>query len=239
MKAEWQSEPGAADLLSDQIAVWRVHLDRQSDCVNSLAEMLSRDEKYRAERFHFEQDRNRFIVARATLRKVLSRYLKIDPSSLQFQYGRRGKPALDTKYASDISFNVTHSQDTALLAMQRKGDIGVDVEKIRNDFQVEDIARRFFSESEVQELLALPEAQQAEAFFLCWTRKEALIKALGEGLHLRLDSFGVSLRPNESARFTHGVGDQWGIASFTASEGYPAAVVYNGPGRRLTLFKEG
>jgi 4'-phosphopantetheinyl transferase len=239
VSTQWQTRDNAGELSSNQIAVWRVHLDRESECVRSLAETLSSDEKHRAARFHFEQDCKRFIVARGTLRKVLSGYLGMDPSSVQFRYGRRGKPALDEKYQSDISFNVTHSQDTALLAIQRQGNIGVDIEKIRNDFRVEDIARRFFSESELHELLALPEAQRAEAFFLCWTRKEALIKALGEGLHIPLNSFGVSLNPNDAATFTHGVSRPWEIESFTAGNGYPAAVVYEGRRRPLVFFEHG
>jgi 4'-phosphopantetheinyl transferase len=151
-KVRWQSREDAGELSPDQIVVWRVRLDRESDYVKSIAETLSSDEKIRAERFHFEQDRNRFIVARGTLRGVLAGYLGMDPHSVQFQYGVRGKPALDEKYCSDIRFNVSHSRGIALLALQRKGAIGVDVEKIRNDFKVEDIAHRFFSASEIREL---------------------------------------------------------------------------------------
>jgi 4'-phosphopantetheinyl transferase len=148
---------------------------------------------------------------------------------MEFTYGPHGKPALAGKNASSrISFNLSHSFGLAVYAFSKGRDLGIDVEHVQPESAGEDIARRFFSPREVGDLRSLPPEARTEAFFLCWTRKEAYIKALGTGLHTPLDSFSVSLRPGQPAEFLEGAGPRWHIAAFEPAEGYAAAVVYDG-----------
>src|SRR6185312_3642180 len=132
----------------------------------------------RAARFRFDRDRDRFITARGTLRMLLARYLRKQPKDLQFLLGREGKPALVPESAGEtLSFNLSHSQDVAVFAFGWHRNIGVDVERVRPDVEYEDIARHHFSAGEIQSLASLPRQKRVEGFFLCWTRKEAYIKA--------------------------------------------------------------
>lgn len=219
---EWQS-------FGDGIHVWHAALDRDENVMSQLAATLSPDEKARADRFRFAKDRNHFTVARGLLRELLGAYLQQDPSSLEFSYGQHGKPALAGKHASSgLCFNLSHSFGMAVYAFAEKRNLGIDVERVQQDSAGDDIARRFFSPREVSDLRSLPQESRPEAFFRCWTRKEAYIKALGTGLHTPLDSFSVSLLPNQPAQFLGGVDSCWHMAAFHPAEGYAAAVVYDG-----------
>lgn len=154
--------------------------------------LLSEDERDRADRFHFERDRRRFVAARSILRRSLARYLDAEPAELVFAYGEHGKPSLP---GSDLSFNVSHSGRLALFAFASGFEIGVDVELLAharpdNDEQV---AARFFSAREVEALRAYPESERDRGFLRCWTRKEAFVKAHGDGLSLSLQAFDVEL----------------------------------------------
>jgi 4'-phosphopantetheinyl transferase len=134
------------------------------------------------------------------LRSILGRYLNTDPRHLQFSRGPHGKPALATERGSDaVCFNLAHSHDVALCAVARGRDIGVDVERVRADVNVDLIAERFFSQREIAALGSLPPERKLTAFFTCWVRKEAYVKARGDGLAMDLDSFSVSLSPGEPA----------------------------------------
>ena len=156
--------------------------------------LLSEDEQQRAAHFHFERDRHSYGVTRGSLRSLLADYLGSSPEKLIFRYSNKGKPALAAPHSNcDIAFNVSHSGDFALLGFTRRKEIGVDIEKIRDDFDGAAIARRFFSAQEQEQLERLPAHQQHHAFFRCWTRKEAFIKALGDGLSHPLSQFDVSL----------------------------------------------
>jgi 4'-phosphopantetheinyl transferase len=188
----------------DQVHVWRAHLDVRDSRIRELEQFLSQDELNRANRFYFERDRNRFIVARGLLRSILGRYLDLEPSQLKFIYGPYGKPSLADEFAArHIRFNVSHSDRLALYAIACGREIGVDVERLRPDFPNREIAERFFSPREVAMLFALPRNAQLVSFFNCWTRKEAYIKARGEGLSLPLSEFDVSLVPGEPARLLY------------------------------------
>ena len=166
----------------------------------NLKQVLSADEHARAERFYFQKDRERFMVARGLLRTVLGRYLNQEPSQLRFCYSPYGKPALATGSGRNtLRFNVSHSHGLALYAITCGRELGVDVELIRPELPDEEIAERFFSFQEVSGLRALPPNMRLEAFFNCWTLKEAYIKARGEGLSLPLDQFDVALVPGEAA----------------------------------------
>ena len=181
--------------------VWRAALDVPESQVRSLWDTLTADERQRAEHYVFEKDRTHFVVARGLLRVLLGRYLRQDPPHLRFTYGPHGKPALATDTGGGaLRFNVSHSHGLALYAITRGREVGVDVERIRPEVAQEKIAERFFSPREVTLLRALPAPLQATAFFACWTRKEAYIKATGEGLTLPLDQFDVSLLPGEPPR---------------------------------------
>ena len=175
-------------------------LDQTQSQIQSFLHTLAADEQARAERFHFERDREHFIVARGVLRAILGRYLNRAPERLSFCYGAHGKPALAGEAGADaIRFNVSHSHGVALYAVTRGREVGIDLERIRFDLAVLEIAERFFSRREVATLRTLPTEAQRQAFFRCWTRKEAYIKARGEGLSLPLDQFDVSLAPGEPA----------------------------------------
>lgn len=188
-------------LRENDIHVWIAGLSQSSQSVQGLAKILSPDERSRANRFHLKRDRNRFIVARGILRRILGKYLRIPPQHMEFSYGDYGKPYLPTDLNSpSIHFNVSHSGLVGVFAFARTREIGVDIEWIRNLNDMDEIADRFFSERESAVFQALPDHKKSEGFFNCWTRKEAFIKALGNGLSYELDKFDVSLTPGEPAR---------------------------------------
>jgi 4'-phosphopantetheinyl transferase len=165
--------------------------------VHAFFKILADDEKRRAERFHFAEDRERFTVARGALRVLLTRYVNAEPTAIRFTYNSYGKPALVSD--QPVRFNVSHSGGVALYAVAKNREVGVDVERVRPEFAGEAIAERFFSPREVEALRGLPRSQIVEGFFNCWTRKEAYIKARGKGLSIPLDKFDVSLAPGETA----------------------------------------
>jgi 4'-phosphopantetheinyl transferase len=202
----------APRLSPDEIHVWSMWLDLSSKSTDYLEEYLSPDERQRAARFRFDTDRKRFAVCRGMLREVLSRYLEMSPKRLSFQYGPFGKPMLrHDSTAGCIEFNVSHSGALVLVALSADRPVGIDVERIRTEVRSQEIAERFFSPSEAAKLRSLPASLRAYAFFNCWTRKEAYLKAVGDGLQVRLDSFDVSLAPDESAEFLNGVDPIWAL----------------------------
>jgi 4'-phosphopantetheinyl transferase len=182
-------------LPADEVHVWRASLERPKETVERMRGLLALDERQRADRFRFERHRSRYIVGRALLRGLLGRYLEADPERLEFQYGEFQKPAL----CSGPAFNLSHSGSVALYAFSGTGEIGIDVEIDDADFARERIAERFFSPAEVRTLRSLPAEIQPRTFLTCWTRKEAFIKARGDGLSLALDSFDVTLAPETPA----------------------------------------
>lgn len=222
----WSKPPEALNLQPDQVDAWRISLNLPFETVSLLGSALSADESQRAARFHSPDYRNRFIVAHACLRETLARYLGCNPSQISFITNAYGKPALPD---SKLAFNLSHSGDYALLAITPGRQVGIDVERIRSDIELERIAKRFFSPNEVTELMALPTGQRLPAFFDCWTRKEAYIKAKGSGLSLPLDSFDVSLTPGQPAllRATRANSQEaacWTLLSLAIDPGYAAAI---------------
>lgn len=222
----WLPPLDLLDINPDQVDVWRISLDLPAASVKLLESTLSTDESQRAARFHFPEDRSRYIVAHGSLRDILARYLRCESRELNFYTDDYGKPALkDHK----LEFNLSHSGEYALVAVTQKRKVGVDVELIRSDLEIENIASRYFSQSEVSELLALPSEQRVLGFFNCWTRKEAYIKAHGSGLSLPLDSFDVSLTPGETAilhatRPDPNVASRWTLQSLDVDPLYASAV---------------
>ncbi len=233
----WSTAPTELTLSQNEIAIWRAWLNCDPAFVRELKATLSHDEQSRESRFHFSRDRDRFIVARGILRELLGGYLNVPPGELRLRYGPQGKPALESgnSYAP-ISFNMSHTHDLAVFAFTSRRQIGVDVERFRTDSDIEEIADRYFSEAERRQLSALPANLKAEAFFLCWTCKEAYIKAREGGLHIELKSFDVTLTPGCAASFTRGVDPSWQIDTFSAAEQCPSAVVYEGPPCTIRFF---
>jgi 4'-phosphopantetheinyl transferase len=226
-------------LSADEVHLWHATLDEQ--LVDSLEHLLSQDELSRANRFHFAKDRNHFIVARGLLRKLLAAYLGIGCGALRFSYGEKGKPSLEPDQRGSINFNLAHSHGMAIYAFSRGRELGVDLEFIKEDLEAEKIAERFFSRHEVDVLRSVPDELRKQAFFNCWTRKEAYIKARGEGLSMPLDEFDVSLAPGEAAALLKNHRDpaevsRWSMQSIPVLPGYVAALVVEGHEWRLKSF---
>jgi 4'-phosphopantetheinyl transferase len=238
----WCPAPETPTLSNDEVHVWRTALDMPESHVRSLWHTLTVDERQRAERYVFQQDRTHFVVARGLLRVLLGRYLRQDPQHLRFTYGPHGKPALATDPGgATLHFNVSHSHGLALYALTHGREVGVDVERIRPEVVQEKVAEHFFSPREVTVLRALPTPLQATAFFACWTRKEAYIKAKGDGLALPLNQFDVSLAPGEPATLLHTAWDpqeaaRWAMQDLAPAPGYRAAVAVAGHDWRLTCW---
>jgi 4'-phosphopantetheinyl transferase len=216
----------------EMIQVWRVRLDQSPTSCARLEQLLSPGEMDRAGRFHFERDRRRFIIARGALRMILSGYLGVAPTVIAFEYGPQGKPFLGVT-ASGIRFNVTHSQELALVAVARDRELGVDVEHVRPFTWKEQTPEHFFSPREVEAFRSLPDDLQQSAFFACWTRKEAYIKARGGGLSIPLECFDVSVVPGEPAALLAVRDDpmepsRWGMAELQPAQGYMGALVARG-----------
>ena len=240
---QWRAPPETLVLGCDEVHVWRATLDQTQSQIQSFLHNLAADEQARAERFYFERDRERFIVARGVLRAILGGYLNQAPECLSFCYRSHGKPALAGESGGDvIRFNVSHSHGIALYAVTRGREVGIDLEHIRSDLVVEEIAERFFSRREVAMLRALPTEAQRQAFFRCWTRKEAYIKARGEGLSLPLDQFDVSLAPGEPAallgtRPDPSEASRWSLQELIPTPGYVAALAVEGRGLSLACWQ--
>jgi 4'-phosphopantetheinyl transferase len=227
---DWESRRLPPELRDDEIHVWRCHLATGGSARPRLVSYLGDDERRRAERFRFERDRNRYVGGRGALRVILACYLQVAPADLAFRYGKQNKPELAPDGCGRfLGFNLSHSDDLAICAVGWNRNIGVDVEKIRADVRGEDLARRYFSAGELQSLLQLAPDRRAEGFFTCWTRKEAYVKARGDGLNIPLDSFDVTLDPGAAARVLRGSDPSWRMVGFTAQSGFPAALVHDGP----------
>ncbi|MGB8751775.1 MAG: 4'-phosphopantetheinyl transferase superfamily protein [Candidatus Sulfotelmatobacter sp.] len=226
-------------LPEDEVQLWRIDLEALGVDESRWQGVLSADEAARASRFHFARDRQRFVAARALLRIILASYLETDASSLRFSYSKKEKPSLGSTHArSDVRFNITHSSGVALLAFTRGREIGVDVEQVRHDFDPGAIARRYFSTHEQNQLAGLPVEQKVEAFFRCWTRKEAYIKATGDGLSLPLSQFDVSLAAGDGNALlaTRPDGSEaagWLLQEVPAGPGYVGALCARGRGWKL------
>lgn len=227
--APWPQAPASLSLEPGEVHVWRVDLLQPEHDVQQFRATLEDEEIHRADRFHFEKDRRAFVVSRGFLRHVISRYLQTKPAALRFSYGPYGKPALAGEHS--LRFNMSHSRDVALVAIADAKELGVDVEYIRADFASEDIARRFFSPREVEAFNALPSEQRVAAFFRCWTRKEAYIKAIGRGLSQALDGFDVTLAPGIPAALLRAGEDDashWSLIDIDVGEEYAGALMIEG-----------
>lgn len=193
-------EAGRLTLQDGHLHIWRACLDVEPLAQRRLSESLSQDECERAARFHAEKHRRRFTAGRGLLRSLLGKYLARSPGEIVFSYNEHGKPRLAPgQDQSDLRFNLSHSDELALFAFTMSREIGIDLERIRPERSTFGIAESFFAPREVAALFALAGDQHTAAFFRCWTRKEAYIKAKGAGMSIPLDSFAVSLAPDAPA----------------------------------------
>jgi 4'-phosphopantetheinyl transferase len=241
--APWGFPPATLILGNNDVHVWRAPLDEAPPQIDTFLRTLAADEQTRAERFYFQRDRERFIIAHGILRAILGLYLHRAPECLAFCYSPHGKPVLAWESGGDaIRFNMSHSHGAALYAVARGREVGIDIEFIRCDVEAEQIAKRFFSRQECATLDALPLDLRKYAFFLCWTRKEAYIKARGEGLSLPLDQFDVSLIPGDPAVLLSTRPDpdealRWNLQELAVAPGYAAALAVERPSRSLSCWQ--
>ncbi|HEX2909575.1 MAG TPA: 4'-phosphopantetheinyl transferase superfamily protein [Chloroflexia bacterium] len=230
----WQPAPQKPVLADDAAQVWFSSLQLPAAKLEQFWQTLSPDERRRAERFHFERDRQGYIAGRGILRELIGAYLAVAPGEVIFAYGTQGKPCLACPQNSGLHFNLSHSHGHAVFAFYWGGEIGVDLEYLRPMPDAVQIASRFFSKQESGVLLALPPEEQQAAFFDCWTRKEAFIKAGGEGLSRPLAEFDVSFGAGEQARLLR-IGQDyqpatgWTLRELNLAPGFTGAVCIAGP----------
>lgn len=233
---EWDEFVGLK-ISSDEVHIWSASVDVTPSRIETLSHVLSPDEVKRANRYYFERDTNRYIIARGVLRHILSRYCNRHPGELKFVYNEYGKPALAGH--DMLRFNVSHSGEQVLYGISWGREIGVDIERVRPFKTARQIVDKYFSDYERKEFYCVPDQLKDEAFFACWTRKEAYIKAQGMGLSLPLNQFSISFLPNEPARLIETRHDKrekkrWSLKEIIVNAGYMAAAVIEGHGY---LFK--
>ena len=217
-----------AELHEDTIHIWNISFEVNDNELQSYFKLLSEDEKERANRFRFFKDKKCFVVTRGALRLISSHYLNKEPEDIIFEYEDYGKPKF--KHSTNLNFNVSHSGNRAVIGFVYNHTIGIDIEKVKNDFDTFEIAANFFSKAEIDALSNIPKAEQYLAFYRCWTRKEAFIKAKGSGLSFPLDTFSVSLDSDIEASLLYTQWDElekdtWKLISFIPKEGYIAALI--------------
>jgi len=239
---DWPAPAGVPTLAPGEVHAWRAWLDLSPEELGSLAASLAEDERERAARFRLDRHRQRFVAAHGALRAILGLYLGCPAATLRFDHGPRGKPMLlDPAACLDLRFNLAHSSDLAVCVVALGADVGADVEAIRPLPDADKIAARFFSVREQAMLWELPAGEREKSFFLGWTRKEAYLKALGDGLARPLSGFSVTLQPGEPARLLdvecqpHEV-ERWTLAALQPAPGYAAALAIEGPLRRLAQW---
>jgi len=235
----WESKSAAPPLAENAVHVWQVRLDADEERERRFASMLVPEELARAERFHFRIDRQRWVVGRGMVRRLLAEYLGLRPAEVRLCYNSNGKPALTGESdRGGVKFNVSHSGELLFLAIAKAREVGVDVEQVRPLPDWRELAGRFFAPVEVATLDRVPAPARERAFFQCWTRKEAYIKANGLGMTLPLDQFAVTLGPGEPARLIHTDHDprqlgRWTLRDVSPGGDYAAALAAEGSGWQL------
>ena len=227
-------------LAPNTVHLWIVDIAEAANLLKDQDSQLSAIEMARAEKFRFASDRQRYTVSVTVLRQLCARYLDAAPQSISFRYGEYGKPALDSN--ADLRFNLSHSAGYAIIGFAKKDAIGVDIEHIQPIAEIETIARNFFSPAELKALSSLRGAELTRAFYRCWTRKEAIIKAIGSGLSFPLESFAVSVDDDNHAQVLETQWDptecsRWRLFSFPPADDYIAAVAVKGKVRDLVFRK--
>ena len=234
------TKPDARPTLSDgALHIWQVNLDRSEYELGVLSELLSIDEQGRAARFHFARDRERYVVGRGILRSILARYLGQPAQELIFNYGSRGKPVLP---GAPLQFNLAHSGGVAVIALSRDRPVGIDIEQIRVVPNWEGVTNSFFSAMERKAIQSVPSIDRLFAFFTCWTRKEAYLKATGDGIGVPLDSFDVSVIPDSLPRLLRVQGapeetSRWHFHTLPLASEYIGVAAHDGPIERVQHYQ--
>jgi len=230
----WPSRSGFTPLALNEIHIWATTLDVPPATLEIFSATLSPDELERANRFKSGKLRDRFIAGRGALRAILAPYLGQSAAALRFTYSDHGKPTLAEEFAgANLHLNLAHTGDLALIAVTNVGDVGVDIESIRPIKNVDDLVARFFSARENELFQQVPAAEKPAAFFNLWTRKEALLKATGEGLTGSLSLMEVSFLPGEPARLlaisgNRQMGTRWILRELSPAPGFTGAVAVEG-----------
>lgn len=241
MTIDWKIVNAAPPLKDREIHVWRASLDWSPAELRQAEMILSDDEKEHAQRFVFEEHRALYTASHAILRHILSYYVNKPLAALRFDKGAHGKPYLiDLPANLQLQFNMSDSKQLALYAVTTHREVGIDIEWMRPGIDIEGIAKRFFSDEEQQQLLALPPDQQLEAFYRCWCRKEAYIKVIGQGLSFPLGEFSVSLGSGmhnlSSVHHSTEQAKRWSLGSVAVAEGYAAALAAEGEIAQIHYF---
>ena len=225
------------ELKPNTVHIWTINFLVSEDAFSRYHNLLSDDEKERANKFKFYKDKRCYVVTKGILRLLSATYLTKDAKDIKFEYGKYGKPKFKTE--TNLNFNVSHSGDIAIIGFVYDHTIGADIEKIKNDFDTFEIAANFFSKKEIATLREIPKSHQYLAFYRCWTRKEAFIKAKGSGLSFPLDQYSVSLNTDLKAelletKWSTKEKEHWYYHSFIPDSNYIAAVIVD---TQIEVFK--
>ena len=236
----WKTPPSILKIDDSKIDIWSVSIEQHVNKLPDYWELLSSFEKEKANRFRFEKDKNCYVIARGLLRILLSRYLNLKSQKINFRYAEKGKPYL--QHPSNIKFNLSHSKNCIVLAFTKNIEIGIDVEYTKNNLEILQVADSFFSKQEIKELKSLQPIYRLSAFYNCWTRKEAFIKATGDGLSFPLNQFTVSLESSKSAEIKEILWDNkekdlWSLETFTPQKDYIGAVASRNKIKDINYYK--
>ncbi len=239
----WSSVPSKLYLTRDEVHVWCVNLDVLDLDINCLKHILSKEENDKADSFHFKDDRENYIGRHVMLRKILCRYLSLEPDKINFRYGFHGKPSLSNYFKADkIYFNLSHSKGLVLYAMTRGRKVGVDVERVTSGIMDEQFISYVFSQKELSTIQSLPMDMRTNALFRSWTRKEAFVKALGQGLSYDLKRIDVSAALGEKSIisnqncYAHS-SCCWSLRDIELGPGYAGSIVLEGYNWALKCWK--
>ena len=239
--ALWSNFHNDLQLINNEVHVWQANLNFPVAQVEQLGQLLAPDEHERAQRFYLDCHRRRYIVGRGLLREILSKYLKIDPRSIEFNYSSQGKASLKRQPAfGKLFFNVAHSHELIMYSVAPCPAVGIDLERIRLKVQIDDMARRYFFPGEYNKIKAMSSDKKSEFFFVYWTCKEAYLKATGVGLadlekvEVLMHRQGISLRIVDDENVQNG--EEWFVQQIQPRDGYVAALVLSGRQWRLRYF---
>ena len=245
MTETWQTAPDDLEISPHHVDIWLTSTELEEDQVRAYAKYLSQAELARAQKFRSKTGHREYIVTRGLLRQVMSETAGLDLAGVDFMYGEHGKPWLDARVSGKtVALNVSHSHGLALAALTVGGRLGVDLEKIRPEVEWRELAARYFAEAEIRALENRPQGDGLKAFYACWTRKEAFVKALGAGVSYGLDQFDVSVGPDEDyAALTIRSQDEdaagWLVKNLPVPDSHAAAVAVDRPASKFRFWRAG
>jgi 4'-phosphopantetheinyl transferase len=238
----WKQTPPELSLSAETVDIWKIDLKLGNDHIFAHSKILSRAELDRADKYVSGKKSREFIITRSSLRIILGHVLGRHPGTLEFDYTRHGMPYLVPGTGSpDVRFSVSHSHDLALIAVTLDQPIGVDIEKVREEIDYESLARRFFSEQEHRAIMDYEGKGKPRAFFATWTRKEAIVKATGNGIASGLKQFDVSVDPDQPARllatrWEKEIQSSWSLTNIEAGPDYMACLAMDGSSRPVQYW---